>query len=343
MFHYGRAPAADTRSGHHRDTYSAGGGAAACLERHVSDPLVLIILGPTASGKSALALHLAERLQGEIVSCDSVAVYHEFDIGAAKPSAGDRRRVPHHLIDVVSPAGQFTAGDYSRLARRALQEISSRNRLPIVVGGTGLYLRALLEGLFSGPPRSDELRQRLRERAAERGPAYLHRLLARLDPAAARTIHANDVAKMVRALEVSITARQPMTEMWQQGRDPLQGFRVLRLGLNPDREALYQRINLRAEQMFEQGLVEETKTHLRRYGPVRPLDSLGYRQALEYMRGTVTLPEAIAAAQQAHRNYAKRQLTWFRREPEVQWFSGFGVEEEIQKRSLELVGAASTG
>jgi tRNA dimethylallyltransferase len=337
MSHYGRAPAADTRSGHHRDTHSAGGGAAAHLGRHVSGPLALIVLGPTASGKSALALHLAERLQGEIVSCDSVAVYHEFDIGAAKPSAEDRRRVPHHLIDVVSPAEQFTAGDYSRLARRALQEVSSRNRLPIVVGGTGLYLRALLEGLFSGPPRSEELRQRLRERAADRGPAYLHRLLARLDPAAARTIHKNDVAKMVRALEVSITARQPMTEMWQQGRDPLRGFRILRIGLNPEREALYQRVNLRAAEMFERGLVEETKTLLRRYGPVRPLDSLGYRQALEYLRDNLTLPEAIAAAQQAHRNYAKRQLTWFRREPGVQWISGFGDDEEMQKQLLAAV------
>ncbi len=290
----------------------------------MTEPLVLIIHGPTASGKSALALHVAERLRGEI-------------IGSAKPSAEDRRRVPHHLVDVVSPAQQFTAGDYSRLARRALQEITSRNRLPIVVGGTGLYLRALLEGLFSGPPRSDELRQRLRERAADRGPGYLHRLLARLDPVAARTIHANDVAKMVRALEVSITARQPMTEMWRQGRDPLTGFRILRLGLNPEREVLYQRINLRAERMFERGLVEETTTLLRRYGLVRPLDSLGYRQALQYLRGTLTLPEAIAAAQQAHRNYAKRQLTWFRREPDVQWVSGFGDDESVQKRFFAAV------
>jgi tRNA dimethylallyltransferase len=334
MICYGRAPATDPRSRHHRAFDSPSGVAAARLERHVTEPLALIILGPTASGKSALALHLAERLHGEIISCDSVAVYHEFDIGAAKPSPEDRRRVPHHLIDVASPAHQFTAGDYSRLARRALEEISSHNRLPIVVGGTGLYLRALLEGLFSGPPRSDELRRRLRERAAERGPGYLHRLLARLDSAAARTIHANDVAKIVRALEVSITARRPMTEMWQQGRDRLKGFRILRMGLNPEREALYQRINRRAEQMFERGLVEETKTLLRRYGPVRPLDSLGYRQALQYLRGNLTLPEAIAAAQQAHRNYAKRQLTWFRREPDVQWVSGFGDDEKVQKQFL---------
>src|SRR5258708_29029815 len=171
MIAYGRAPTTDSRSGHHRTAHSAGGSAAARLGRHVSEPLALVILGPTASGKSALALHLAERLHGEIVSCDSIAVYHEFDIRAAKPPAEDRRRVPHRLIDVASPAEQFTAGDYSRLARLALQEISSRNRLPIVVGGTGLYLRALLEGLSSGPPPSYQLRRGLTDSVRDRRPA----------------------------------------------------------------------------------------------------------------------------------------------------------------------------
>ncbi len=223
-----------------------------------------------------------------------------------------------------------TARDYSRLARRAIHEISGRHHLPIVVGGTGLYLRALLQGLFAGPPRSEDWRQRLRKRAAERGSGYLHKMLGRLDPSAARAIHANDVAKMVRALEVCLTARQPMTGLWQQGRDPLRGFRLLRLGLLPDRKALYQRINLRAAQMFQHGLVKETKTLLRRYGPVRPLDSLGYRQAVQYVQGKLALDDAVAAAQQAHRNYAKRQMTWFRREPDVTWFSGFGFEEAAQ-------------
>jgi tRNA dimethylallyltransferase len=302
----------------------------------VSGPLLVVIVGPTASGKSALALALAERLQGEIVSCDSVAVYREFDIGTAKPSPEERRRVPHHLIDVASPAEQFTAGDYSRLARQAIQEISARHHLPIVVGGTGLYLRALLQGLFAGPPPSEELRQRLRKRAAERGPEYLHRMLRRLDPTAAQAIHANDIPKMVRAVEVCISARRPMTGLWQQGREPLRGFRIVRLGLNPDREALYQRINLRAAQMFQQGLVEETKGLFERYGPVRPLDSHGYRQAVEYLQGTLALDGAIAAAQQAHRNYAKRQMTWFRREPDVAWFSGFGFDEAVQRLVFEL-------
>jgi tRNA dimethylallyltransferase len=311
------------------------------VERDVNQPVLAVILGPTASGKSSLALTLAERLQGEIVSCDSVAVYRELDIGTAKPSPENRRRVPHHLIDVVSPAEAFTAGDYARLARQAVRDISSRGLLPIVVGGTGLYLRALLEGLFAGPPRSEELRQRLRERAAERGPDYLHRLLRRLDPAAAQAIHENDVAKIVRAVEVCISARRPLTELWRQGRDPLQGFNIVRLGLNPTREALYERINLRARQMFERGLIEETKGLAERYGgAARPLDSLGYRQAMQHLQGNLTLPEAIAAGQQAHRNYAKRQLTWFRREPDVQWVPGFGDDGTVQKQLFAVVAAA---
>ncbi len=301
-------------------------------------PLLVAILGPTASGKTSLSLSLAEQLQGEIISCDSVAVYREFEIGAAKPSREERQRAPHHLIDVVPPTGVFTAGDYSRLARRALEEVRSRQHLPIVVGGTGLYLRALFDGLFAGPPRSEGLRQRLRERAAERGPEYLHRILQRLDPAAAKAIHCNDVAKTVRAVEICLSSRRRMTDLWQQGRAPLQGFRILRLGLNPDREALYQRINLRAQQMFHNGLVEETRTLVHRYGgSAGALSSLGYKQSIQYLQGELTLDQAITLVQQGHRNYAKRQMTWFRREPEVQWLSGFGFDDEVQKQSLKLI------
>ncbi len=310
------------------------------MERSLKLPLLVAILGPTASGKTPLSLFLAEQLQGEIISCDSVAVYRELEIGAAKPSHEERQRVRHHLIDVVSPVELFTAGDYSRLARRSLDEIRSRERLPIVVGGTGLYLRALFEGLFAGPPRSEELRQRLRERAAERGPEYLHRMLQKLDPAASQAIHANDVAKTIRALEICLNSRQPMTELWQQGRDPLQGFRILRLGLSPDREALYQRINRRAQHMFQNGLVEETRNLVDRYGgSAGVLNSLGYRQAAQYLRGDLTLEQAITLAQQGHRNYAKRQMTWFRREPGVHWISGFGFKVDVQKEVLEMVQA----
>jgi tRNA dimethylallyltransferase len=302
------------------------------------DPLLIVILGPTASGKTALSLHLEKRFSGEIVSCDSVAVYREFEIGTAKPSLEERKQAPHHLIDVVRPNELFTAGDYSRLARQAIQEINARGRTPIVVGGTGLYLRALLEGLFPGPPRSEELRARLRDRVAERGPEYLHKLLRRLDPKAAQAVHANDVPKVIRAIEVSITARTPMTDLWRQGREPLRGFRVLRIGLDPDRGVLYERINARARQMFTSGLIEETRVLAERYGEAaRPLGSLGYRQAAQYLRGELSLEKAIEAAQQGHRNYAKRQMTWFRGEPDVEWFAGFGSDPQVQQRIEEAI------
>lgn len=303
----------------------------------MSAQLLVVLLGPTASGKTSLSLFLAEQLCGEIVSCDSVAVYRELEIGTAKPAPDERRRVPHHLIDVAGPTEHVTAGDYSRLARQAIREIQARGRLPIVVGGTGLYLRALLEGLFAGPPRSEELRARLRERAVERGADYLHELLQRLDPAAAAAIHANDAAKIIRALEVSLSARRPMTEMWRQGRDPLSGFNILRIGLNPDRGALYERINLRAKEMFSSGLVEETSALKKKYGAIRALGSLGYKQAAQYLAGESTLEAAIAAAQQGHRNYAKRQMTWFRREADVHWLQGFGYDLQVEQQCLELV------
>ncbi|HEY6351268.1 MAG TPA: tRNA (adenosine(37)-N6)-dimethylallyltransferase MiaA [Candidatus Angelobacter sp.] len=303
-------------------------------------PLLLVVLGPTASGKTALSLPLAQSFQGEIVSCDSVAVYREFEVGTAKPTREERALVPHHLIDVVSPTEFFTAGDYARFARQALNAIHSRNHLPIVVGGTGLYLRALLEGLFAGPPRSEEMRCRLRERASEKGPEYLHKLLRRLDPAAAEAIHPNDVSKLVRAVEICIASRARMTDLWQKGRDPLEGFRILRVGLNPERDALYQRINLRAQQMFAQGLIQETGELMSRYGEsARPLESLGYKQAAQHLRGQLDLDQAVAMAQQAHRNYAKRQMTWFRSEPEVHWFTGFGDDHQVQHQVLELISA----
>jgi len=301
----------------------------------------VVILGPTASGKTALSLLLAEKFNGEIVNCDSVAMYREFDIGTAKPSAAERARAPHHFFDFVEPTQFMTAGEYARQARQVLTEINSRQHLPIVVGGTGLYLRALLEGLFPGPQRSEELRERLRESAASRGPAHLHRILCRLDRAAAEKVHANDIPKLIRAIEVCLASRQKMSELWQHGRDPLQGFRILRVGLDPDRAALYDRINQRARQMFETGLIEETRSLLDKYGTTaRPLASLGYKQAVQFLRGELTREQAIQSAQQAHRNYAKRQMTWFRREPEVQWLNGFGDDAGIQREAGNLVGAS---
>jgi len=303
-----------------------------------SEPLLVVVLGPTGSGKTALSLALAEHFHGEIVNCDSVAMYGEFEIGTAKPTAIERARARHHMFDFVEPAAYITAGDYARQGREVLQQVKSRGALPIVVGGTGLYLRALLEGLFAGPQRSEELRRRLRALAAEKGSAHLHRILCRLDPAAGVKVHANDIPKLVRAVEVCLASRTRVTEMWKQGRDPLQGFRIVRLGLDPERNALYGRINQRAQRMFDDGLVDETRTLLEKYGETaRPLAALGYKQAVALIRGETDQKTALQAAQQAHRNYAKRQMTWFRREPDVTWLKGFGDDPGVQGEAISKI------
>ena len=302
------------------------------------DPLLVVVLGPTGSGKTALSLSLAAHFHGEIVNCDSVAMYREFEIGTAKPSAAERARVPHHLFDFVDATGYITAGEYARRAREVLREINTRGKPPVVVGGTGLYLRALLEGIFPGPQRSEELRERLRQRAAEKGSGHLHCILKRLDPAAAEAIHENDMPKLIRAIEVCLASRQKMSEMWKHGRQPLQGVRILRLGLDPDRDTLYTRINQRAEKMFASGLVEETARLLEKYGDsAGPLTSLGYKQAVQLLRGEIDGKTALQAAQQAHRNYAKRQMTWFGREPEVVWMRGFGDDAQVQEKCVSFV------
>jgi tRNA dimethylallyltransferase len=300
-----------------------------------SQPLAVLLLGPTGSGKTALSLALGERFGGEIVSCDSVAVYRGMELGTAKPTTAERARLRHHLIDVANPDQPFTAGEYSRMARAALTEIAARGRLPIVTGGTGLYLRALAEGLFAGPERQPELRARLERSRTKHGEAWLHRLLRRLDPTSAARIHANDTPKLIRAIEVCLTARKPLSEVMV--RDPLTGFRLLRIGLNPPRQALYDRLNRRCAEMFASGLVEETRALLERYGPVKALDSLGYRQGLAVQAGFLSVEAAVEAAQQGHRNYAKRQLTWFRREPEVHWIERFGDAQETLLAAAELV------
>ncbi|WP_035358956.1 tRNA (adenosine(37)-N6)-dimethylallyltransferase MiaA [Edaphobacter aggregans] len=298
---------------------------------------LVVLAGPTASGKTALAIRLAKRFDGEIVSCDSVAVYREMEIGTAKPTVEERAIVPHHLIDVASPDEQVTAGDYSRLAREALSSITERGRLPIVAGGTGLYLRALIDGLFPAPPSRPELRERLRELAERKGAGHLHRVLTRLDARAAEAIHPNDLPKVIRAIEVSL-AEAPMTEQWKRGRDRLSGYRILRLGLNPPRALLYDRINQRAAAMFDRGLIEETSRLIERYGrECRALGSLGYAQAAAVLAGEMTREEAVAAAQQGHRNYAKRQLTWFRREPEMHWLAGLGGDDAVATEAESLV------
>ncbi len=303
-----------------------------------TDRPLIVLVGPTASGKTSLALRLAEAFRGEIVSCDSVAVYREMEIGTAKPSHDERALIQHHMIDIAWPDQPCTAGDYSRQAREALAGITQRDRLPIVAGGTGLYLRALIDGLFPQPPQKPGQRERLRHIAAKRGSAYLHRLLGRLDPHVASAIHVNDVSKVIRAVEASLAANQPLTQQWQKGREALIGYRILYLGLNPPRPRLYERINQRAAAMFDRGLLEETERLIARYGrDCRPLTSLGYAQASAVLRNELTREQAVAHAQQGHRNYAKRQLTWFRREPHMHWLQGLGSDEEIVAEAHRLV------
>ena len=295
----------------------------------------MAILGPTASGKSELALVVAERFGGEIVNYDSVQVYRHFRVGAAKLRPEERRGIPHHLIDVLEPDEVFTAGEFARRAAEAIRGIRDRGRLPVLAGGTGFYLRALLDGLFPGPTRDEALRARLARRSGPR----LYKLLARFDPQAARRIHPNDARKLTRALEVTLLARRPMTELFAQGRPGLEGFRVLKVGLMPDRDALYHRINLRTEAMFRAGLVEETRRILARGYPdtCKPFESHGYRQAMQLLRGELNLHEAIFHTQRSTRQYAKRQITWFRREKDVEWFRGFGEQPELQEAVVQKV------
>ena len=303
------------------------------------DPLLVVVLGPTASGKTALSLALAERFLGEVVNCDSVALYREFEIGTAKPTAAERARVRHHLLDIADPMDFITAGQYARLAREALAEIKSRGRLPVVVGGTGLYLRALLEGLFPGPQRSEELRERLRDRAERKGPQYLHGMLRHLDAQAAANIHANDIPKLIRAIEVCLSSRQKMTEMWKQGRDPLTGFRVLRLGLNPNRDTLYARINQRAQTHVRRGTGRRNKATCWKSTEMAPGHCLRWDTSRQFNCYAAKLirRQRAQAVQQAHRNYAKRQMTWFRREPDVTWLEGFGDDPAIKQRAALAV------
>ena len=284
-------------------------------------PAVVAIVGPTASGKSQLAIVVAKRFGGEVLNCDSLQMYRYFDLGTAKLAPAEREAVPHHFLDVLNPDQQFAAGEYMRQARAVLAEVSARGHLPIVVGGTGFYLRALVDGLFVGPGRSAELRQRLARRAEEKGAAYLHRLLQRMDAATARQIHPNDLPKLIRAIEVCLLARRPASDLYRQGRAKLEGYCVLKVGLNPPRAALYEKINQRTRQLFERGLVQEVQSILDRGYPatVPPLGAHGYRQALDFLGGRISLEEAIYHAQTRTRQYAKRQMTWFRREKRILW------------------------
>lgn len=295
-----------------------------------STPLVAIV-GPTGSGKSALGVWLAERLGGEVVACDSTQVYRYFSIGTGKPTPEEQRGIRHHLMDLLEPDETFSAGGYRRLALAVLDDLRGRGRLPIFTVGTGLYLRALLEGLADAPARSENLRARLGERARHRGSEYLQRVLKRLDPIAASRIAPRDTPKLIRAIEVCLLAGKPITEVHRAGRPRLEGFAPVKIGLMPRRGELYRRIDRRVEGMLGRGWLEELKALVARGLPAttKPFEFIGYRELGAHLAGQMDLPTGVAAIQQATRRYAKRQITWFRKEPGVAWFEGFGDDPAV--------------
>jgi len=299
---------------------------------------LLIIVGPTASGKSRLALDLAAEFNGEVVNCDSLQLYSGLDIGTAKTPIAEQGNIPHHLIDVLPPTAVFTAGDYAAVARPIIADIAARGRLPIVTGGTGFYLRALLDGLAEGPTRDNALRARLSARESLR-PGSLHRLLMRLDPATSARIHPNDTNKLIRALEICLRARRPASQVFLQGRQPLQGFSTLKIGLDPPRAALHQRIDMRTRVMFEAGLLTEVENLLAQGVPAdaKAFESIGYKETLAVLQGRLSLPEGIELTTIATRQYAKRQMTWFRRDPDISWIQAFGDTPAAFEQAASLV------
>lgn len=301
-------------------------------------PRLVVILGPTASGKSSLGIHLAQKLNGEVVCCDSTQIYKHFDIGTGKLKPEEQEGIRHHLIDLVEPDEVFTAGDYRRLAEQTIKDISARGKAPILTVGTGLYLRALLEGLDELPQRSETLRERLRQTAAARGPEHLHRILGRRDPAGATQIAPQDIQKLIRALEICFLTGKPVSQL-RGHRAGLKGFGIVKIGLAPSRQALYERIDSRVQEMLAAGWLDEIRglIQLRVSPTAKPFTFLGYAQLRAHMLDGSSLEDVTREIQQATRRYAKRQITWFRREHEVHWLEGLGHEERIQQRALRLL------
>ncbi len=303
------------------------------------EPRLIVVLGPTASGKSALGIDLARRLDGEVVVCDSTQVFRHFNIGTAKVPLSEQHGIPHHLTDLVEPDAIFTAGEYRRRALEVLANLKSRRKIPIVTAGTGLYLRALLEGLADAPERSEELRERLRGRAARCGAEYLHRLLKRIDPEAAQRIGPRDTQKVIRGIEIRILARKPVGDVHRSGREPLKGYRVTKIGLSPGRAELYRRIDARTRAMIAQGWIEELRQIASSAVPpnAKPFEFIGYSELRAHLNQEISEEEAVRRIQQATRQFAKRQITWFRREREVHWLSGFGDDPKIQKAAVRTI------
>ncbi|HEY2351835.1 MAG TPA: tRNA (adenosine(37)-N6)-dimethylallyltransferase MiaA [Candidatus Acidoferrum sp.] len=299
---------------------------------------LLVVVGPTASGKSALAMALAKEFRAEILVCDSTQLYRGVNIGTAKPTMEERREIAHHLIDVLNPAEAASAGGYRELALAALAKLRARGTLPILTVGTGLYMRALLEGLADLPLRSEELRAKLRASAQKHGAKHLHGVLRRMDAEAAGKIAPMDEQKLIRAIEVCVLTRKPISEVHRAGREPLQGWRILKMGLMPEREQLHQRIAARTEAMLESGWLEEVRGLLKAgvAEDAKIFDFIGYREMLEVLRGTMTLEDARKAIQRGTRHYAKRQMTWFRKDTSTRWFDGPGDDAAVQQQALKL-------
>ena len=289
-------------------------------------PVAVAILGPTATGKTALALAVAERHGGEIINCDSTAVYRGFDIGTDKIALADRRGIPHHLIDIADPTDDYTAAQYARDAAAVIGDIHARGRLPILVGGTGFYFRALIRGLFPGPGRDTELRERLESIAARRDVTFLHRMLRKVDPESAVRIQPRDLKRLVRALEVFLLTGRPLTAHFADTTSLIPGVDVLTIGLRLPAAAISERVTRRVDEQFARGLLDEMRGLLARGIPesARPFGGLVYRQAMEHLHGVRDEAATRALIAQENRRYARRQLIWFRKEPNLSWFDGPG-------------------
>ena len=301
---------------------------------------VIAIVGPTASGKSTLGIRAALHLAGEIINCDSVQVYSGIQVATAKVPIEEREGIPHHLIDFVPPEINYTAGEWAREAAAKIEDIEKRGRTPILVGGTGLYLRALRNPFFKSPPTDEQLRRRITTLRERRGPEHLHRLLERLDPESARELYPRDWPRVQRAIEVRLQTGSPISQQRAVRPEPHESTRRLRvLVLNPPRDELYARINVRTEEHFAAGLVKEVESLLAQGVPAHSnaLGAHGYRRTVEYLEGKRDLSSAIDQTKVDVRRYSKRQLTWFRREPGVEWVSGFGDDEEIQQTVLKAL------
>jgi tRNA dimethylallyltransferase len=305
-----------------------------------SQKQVIAIVGPTASGKSESGIALALQVGGEIINCDSVQVYREIEIATAKVPLAERRGVPHHLIDFVPPHVNYTAGEWAREAALKIEEIEARSHTALLVGGTGFYLRALRQPFFPSPPTDEKLRERLTAIRERRGAAHLHRMLRRVDAATAETLHERDWPRVQRALEVRLQTGSPLSAQKHDRMQPHESAARIRVfALHPPRAELYRRINERTEAHFAAGLVDEVRGLLEQGVPAdsNALGAHGYRRVVEYLRGQRDLASAIEQTKLDVRHYAKRQLTWFRREPGVQWIEGFGDEEAVQEQIFKIV------